>query len=190
MNLKSNNKFIVMMKHCNYMNGPTGKPMIHGGDFAMQIDQAAAIAVSELLEDSECDSAVTHKMPELTFHKAAECGDIIYLESEVVDLRHKAIGIEVKCYRKKHASKERDFIAEAKLVFISRKDGMIHNHGLKMPSLEDGAKLNLTCHPRTIKESSPPESVIHKKSDYHIGAASSKIDHAAKLDDGSHQIVS
>jgi len=205
MNLKSYNKFIVMMEHCNYMHGPTGKPMIHGGDFMKFMDQSAAITVSELLEDSECDSAVTHKMPELTFHKAAECGDIIYLESEVVGLRLKAIIVEVKCFRKKHATKERDFIAEARFVFISRKDGMIHNHGLVMPEEKatphqihecysqnpiGDARPNLTVAPRMISEFCPPDAISHKKLDYHIGAASSKISPMTKPDEGHHQIVS
>lgn len=126
MNLEFNTTFVVMPKHCNYMY-----PMIFGGAFFSELDLAAASCVGRLLHDSECDSAVTHKFSG-TFHKAAECGDLIFLECKITQLRIKGIAVNVKAYREKRSERYRDFIAEADFVFVSKKDGQFHPHGLKL----------------------------------------------------------
>ena len=126
-NLKFETNFTVLPKHCNYMI-----PMIFGGHFFSEMDLCAACCVNRLLHDSECNSAVTYKF-EGTFHAAAEMGDIIFLEAEVIELRHKAISVVVKAYREKRAKPGRDFVAEAKFVFVSKKDGTYQPHGLAMP---------------------------------------------------------
>lgn len=107
-------------------------PMIFGGHFFSEMDLCAACCVNRLLHDSECDSAVTHKF-EGAFHAAAENGDLIFLEAEVTELRTKAVVVSVKAYREKRAKVGRDFIADAKFVFITKKEGQYSSHGLKMP---------------------------------------------------------
>lgn len=113
--------------HCNWMY-----PMIFGGAFMSELDLCAASAVSRLLHDSECKEAVTHKA-EFTFHAAAEAGDLVIMKAKIVELRHRGIGIEVKAYRERQAREGQDFIAEAHFVFVSKKNGVFHNHGLVLP---------------------------------------------------------
>lgn len=138
MNLTFETTFVVMPRHTNYMN-----PMIFGGAFFAELDLCAAQCVTRLLYSSEkCKFAVTHKF-EGTYHKPCYAGDIIFLKGEVVELRQKAIKVVVKAYREKRGTGERDFVAEAKFVFVSVKD-VSHvqtkpdllpydDHGLKMP---------------------------------------------------------
>lgn len=113
-----------MPSDCNYMF-----PMIFGGAFFAQMDLAAASCVSRLLHASDCDSAVTHKFSG-TFHAAAQCGDLIFLECTVDSVRKKAIIVSVRAFREKRAQPGRDFIAEAEFVFCSKKDGKFHPHGI------------------------------------------------------------
>ncbi|MGC8073972.1 hotdog domain-containing protein, partial [Salmonella enterica] len=75
---------------------------------------------------------VTHKF-EGTFHAAAECGDLVFLESDITELRHKAVVVEVKAYREKRGKAGRDYVAQTKFVFVTRKDGQYHPHGLSLP---------------------------------------------------------
>jgi len=106
-------------------------PMIFGGHFFSEMDLCAACCVNRLLHDSECDSAVTHKF-EGTFHAPTENGDLIFLEAEVVELRTKAVVVVVKAFREKRAVAGRDFVAEAKFVFVTKKDGLYTKHGLSL----------------------------------------------------------
>jgi acyl-CoA hydrolase len=127
MNLHFETNFTVMPKHCNWMF-----PMIFGGAFFSELDKCAAMTVNRLLHDSDCDTAVTHKY-EGTFHAPAQSGDIIFLIADVVDLRHKAVVVEVKAYREKRAVRGQDHIADAKFVFVTKKGNEFRNHGLSMP---------------------------------------------------------
>jgi acyl-CoA hydrolase len=127
MNTYFETNFVVMPADCNYMY-----PMIFGGSFFSKMDLAAAACVSRLLHDSECDSAVTHKFSG-TFHAAAECGDLVFLKCEVVELRTKSIRVIVRATREKRAEPGTDYIAEAEFIFCSKKDGKITPHGLKLP---------------------------------------------------------
>lgn len=130
MNLKFETSFVVMPSHTNFM-----APMIFGGAFFSEMDLCAASAVTRLLHDSMCNSAVTHKF-EGTFHAAAECGDLVFLEAEITDLRYKAVVVEVKAYRERRSGPKRDFVAQSKFVFVTRKDGQFHPHGLTMPAAQ------------------------------------------------------
>lgn len=105
--------------------------MIFGGEFMAQMDIAAAMLVANTLTEgnSVCDSAVTHKF-EGEFLKAAENGDIIRLDCNVVEYRKKAIVVEVRAYRRKRAVKEEDHVATAKFVFVTKKNGEFCHHGL------------------------------------------------------------
>lgn len=125
-NIKFTTNFVVMPSHCNYMY-----PMIFGGHFFSEMDLCAASCVSRLLHDSECDSAVTHKYSGI-FHAPAECGDLIFLEAEVLELRTKSVRMKITGFREKRATKGKDLVAEAEFVFVTKKDGKFHPHGLTL----------------------------------------------------------
>lgn len=120
--------FTVLPKHCNYLY-----PMIFGGAFFSELDLCAASCVTRLLHESICDCAVTYKVLDVTFHKAAYAGDIIFMRAEVVELKHKAIVVKVTAEREKRAVAGQDHIADAKFVFISKKGDEYVPHGLTLP---------------------------------------------------------
>lgn len=130
MNLRFETNFLVMPHHCNHHDEATE---IFGGSFFGEIDKAGYCCVCRLLQDSECDSCVTHKVLEGAFHAAAYRGDLIFLEAEVVELRKKAVVVEVKAFREKQAIRGRDYVAKWKFVFVTKKDGKFHHHGLTLP---------------------------------------------------------
>jgi acyl-CoA hydrolase len=131
MNLRYQTSFIVMPRHANYMY-----PMIFGGAMFAEMDCAAAACVTRLLHDcpTGCDSAVTHKC-DLTFHAAAEVGDLVFIECEVVELRHKSVVVNTKVWREKRAQAGRLFLAEARFVFVTKKEDKFTLHGMKMPDM-------------------------------------------------------
>ncbi len=118
--------FVVMPADCNYMY-----PMIFGGAFFSKIDLAAASCVAIALRDSPlgCDSAVTHKFSG-TFHKACESGDLVFIKCELVSSRTKSLVVDVKAWREKRSSHNRELVAEAEFVFVSRKNDKIYPHGI------------------------------------------------------------
>jgi acyl-CoA hydrolase len=122
MNLFYKTSFTVLPKDCNYHI-----PMIFGGEFFARMDLAAAACVSRLLHDSECDSAVTHKF-EGEFLAAAEMGDIVFLNCEVIEIRYKSVTVEVTAYREKRATEGQTLIAKAKFVFVTKKNGEFCKH--------------------------------------------------------------
>lgn len=128
MYLEFKTSFIVMPEHCNYMY-----PMIFGGKFFSELDLAAASAVRRALYSSPtgCDSAVTHKA-NVTFHAAAESGDLIYLDATIVGGHHKSIVVKVNGSRETKNGLE--LLAEAEFVFVTRLDGKFHRHGLVLPA--------------------------------------------------------
>lgn len=127
MNLTFDSTFTVMPDQCNFMF-----PMIFGGAFFSELDKCAACCVNRLLHDSECDSAVTYKF-EGTYHGASEAGDIIFMHAEVVELRRNAVVVDVVAHREKRARRGQDKVADVKFVFVTKKDGRYHPHGLSLP---------------------------------------------------------
>lgn len=128
LNLSFETTFTVLPKHCNHMY-----PMIFGGAFFSELDLCAAACARRLLQASECDSAVTYKVLNLIFHKAAQSGDIIFMQAEVVELRKKAITIQVSADREHGAMPGRDHVADATFVFVSKKGHEYVPHGLSIP---------------------------------------------------------
>ena len=119
--------FTVLPKHCNHH-----LPMVFGGEFMAQMDIAAAMLVSKTLADSETATyAVTHKFS-CEFSKAAQMGDIIELQCKIVELREKAIIVEVKAMRSKRGSKVSDQVASAKAVFVAKNGEDYVKHGLRL----------------------------------------------------------
>jgi acyl-CoA hydrolase len=117
MNLRFATNFTVMPMQTNY-----NYPMIFGGAFFAEIDLCAAQCVNRLLHDSPtCRTCVTHKA-EVTFHKPCYAGDLIFLEAEVAELRHKAVKVLVKAFRERCGSSTRDFVAESTFVFVTVSD--------------------------------------------------------------------
>jgi acyl-CoA hydrolase len=128
--LKFSTNFVVMPGDCNYMT-----PMIFGGEFFARLDIAVACAVKRAMYFSDCDSAVTHKW-EGEFHAPSYLGDIIFIDAEIVEFRHKAIVIKVVAHREPIHQKgipKRILVASAKFVFVSRKGDQYAHHGLSMP---------------------------------------------------------
>lgn len=120
-----------MPEHCNYRF-----PQIFGGAFIAKLDLCAAAACSELLQfsDSSCDNAVTYKVLELTFHKAAQLGDQIFMEAEIVELRDNAIVVQVEAYRQPRDVKypTRIHTASARFVFVTLEGTRYTPHRLKL----------------------------------------------------------
>lgn len=133
MNTNFENSFIVMPSQCNYQLGPTGQMMIFGGAFMAELDLCAASCVSRLLQPTECDSSVTYKVLEGTFHVACECGDLVVMQATVVELRRNAVVVHVTAFQEKRDSGGRQKAADFRFVFVSKKAGQVHPHGLKMP---------------------------------------------------------
>jgi acyl-CoA hydrolase len=119
--------FTVMPDQCNNQ-----LPMIFGGALFSQMDLCAAMCSARALQDSECDSAVTHKC-DLTFLAAAMLGDIVFLKATIIEFRKKAIVMWVEARRERRNKKGSDLIAQAKFVFVSKKNGEFVHHGLEMP---------------------------------------------------------
>lgn len=124
--------FVVMPIDCNYMKGSDGRQMIHGGSFFSKLDLAAAGAVDAALAESECKSAVTYKVLDLTFHAACFEGDIVFLHAEITEVRRKAITIKVVAHRKQRGYEQQDLVADAVFVFVTKKNGEFHDHGLTL----------------------------------------------------------
>lgn len=124
---KFNTSFIVMPKHCNYM-----MPMIFGGQFLAEMDLCAASCVRRVLLENECDAAVTYKVEDVTFLAAAKMGNLVYLDAEIVEMRTKAVVVNVKGYRNKEKIGELEQLAEGRFVFLTMKDGKFHPHGLTL----------------------------------------------------------
>jgi acyl-CoA hydrolase len=66
----------------------------------------------------------------------AEMGDIIFLSCLVVELRKKAIVVDVEAYRERRAKAGRDLIAKANFVFVTKKDRQFYPHGLSFNEKE------------------------------------------------------
>lgn len=101
-----------------------------------KLDLCAAGACSELLQfsDSPCDNAVTYKVLDITFHKAAQMGDQIFLEAEIVELRNNSVVVQVEAYRQPRDQKfpERIHAASAKFVFVTLQGDKYAPHRLKL----------------------------------------------------------
>lgn len=115
--LSHSTNFIVLPKHTNYMY-----PLIFGGAFFSEMDLCAAWLSTIVISYSPvADNAVTYKA-NITFLAPCYSGDNIDLRADLVELRDKAMGIEVEAFRK---SREKPLdpvkVAEAYFVFIARK---------------------------------------------------------------------
>ena len=124
--LTFDSNFTVMPDKCNYT-----QKVIFGGTLLAKMDITAANCATRLLRLSRtADSAVTHKVLDVIFHKPSHCGDIIFLEATVTELRHKAIVVEVRVEKEERRSDERTLIATGKFVFVAMNGDAYVNHNL------------------------------------------------------------
>lgn len=126
-NLEFETNLVIMPSDTNYHF-----PLIFGGAFFSKMDLAAAACVSRALHDSECNSAVTYKVTNLTFHKPTYCGELIFIKCKIVGATHKSLTIDVRCYRERRAIAGQDFVAEGRFVFVTKLNDEFHPHGLTL----------------------------------------------------------
>ncbi len=120
--------FVVMPEHCNYMY-----PMIFGGKLFAEMDLCAAVVAGKALSFSEtADNSVTHKFNG-EFTGPSYCGDLVTITGELVELRHKAMGITVEAFRqdRNKLNKPPLPVAKAHFVFVARSGDVYANHGLE-----------------------------------------------------------
>lgn len=99
--------------------------IVFGGKVMAEMDKLAFLETIMFLADknSLCDEAVTFKVWDLVFHLPSYLGDIIHLESELVESGSKSITVKVKGrVWRKELRKEFPF-CEGTFLFISTKDG-------------------------------------------------------------------
>lgn len=123
---KDSTSFIVMPKDLNYMG------IIFGGAFMSQLDLAAATLINRAIRQSEtADKAVTFKF-EVEFSKPCFEGDIVTIESEIVEVRKKAIVVKLKAYRESRTDPTKQLVAVCNTVFVSMNENHYVNHQLKL----------------------------------------------------------
>jgi acyl-CoA hydrolase len=132
MNTKFNTSFLVLPDHTNHH-----LPLIFGGKFFAELDIAAYSCVRQLLYYTDCDNAVTYKFNG-EFHKPSYMGDIIYIETEITEMRHKTISVHVMAWREPAPTEnincpEKILVASADFVFVTMRNGQYVNHGLNLP---------------------------------------------------------
>lgn len=121
--------FTVYPSDCNYMKVADGSPMVHGGTMLMQMDRAAAEFARKCLYDSECDSALTVGVNDVTFFSGAKLGDLINIDVTPLEFGNKRMEFLVQCHLEQWGGKE-VLVAEGKFTFCSFKNGKSHPHGL------------------------------------------------------------
>lgn len=146
MEIEFEDNFLVMPEDTN-----ANSPMIFGGAFFSKMDLCAAKAVRRLLYSSDtCSAAVTHKF-DGTFHRPCYLGDLIRLKGTVVELRHKAVVVDVLAYRETKDDLNGsdghlawlELVAEAKFVFVSIKNlENVQKKPYKLPYADHGLKLS------------------------------------------------
>ena len=132
-----------MPDQCNPLS-----PMIFGGAFFSEIDLCAATCVKRLLYSSKtCKEAVTHKVLDVTFNMPMYLGDLVHLKAQIVELRHKAITVEVKMFREipEDGEPKMEAVGNAKFVFISIINGdNVGEKPKKLPYADHGLTLPQT----------------------------------------------
>lgn len=122
--LTNKTDFIVMPANTNYMD------IIFGGYFMSQLDLAAATVVNRAIRYSDtADKAVTHKF-HVEFSKPSYAGDIITINSEIVDVGRKSIIVKQKAYKETRSDKTKTLVAVTEIVFVTMNENHYVNHQL------------------------------------------------------------
>lgn len=98
MNLIHETSFAVFPQDCNYH-----PPMIFGGKMLAEMDRCAATTVRRFLYDSPkgAKHALTVAVNNLTFHKGAEVGDLIFIKGTIIKVGTKSLVVKVVAEREK-----------------------------------------------------------------------------------------
>jgi len=122
--------FTVYPDDCNFMKAiGSDQMMVHGGTLLLKMDRTASECVRQALYKTECDSALTVGVDKVTFHFGAKLGDMIHIESEIVELGFKRIGVKVECFVEEWGGNQKK-MAEGMFNFCSFKNGVSHSHNL------------------------------------------------------------
>jgi acyl-CoA hydrolase len=100
------------------------------------MDIAGLKPVRRMLYNTDCDNTVTASIDRVDFLKPAKLGDIIEMTATIYKLGRTSISVFV------HVTKEDEFgfiekICDARLVFVSLKDGKPHPHNHYLPELKN-----------------------------------------------------
>jgi acyl-CoA thioesterase YciA len=126
--LKFDSNFTIMPQDCNYT-----QKVVFGGTMLAQMDITAAACVARLLRISDfAESAVTHIVENVTFLKPSHVGDIIFLHAEVVEMRKKAIVVQMRVEKEERCSDDRTLVATGKFVFVAMNGDSYVHHGLDL----------------------------------------------------------
>lgn len=110
---------IVFPGDCNSMG------TIFGGEILSLVDLCCFEHSLLLLENTDCDDAVTVNFSNVDFLKGPVVGDLIKVTSNVNKIGIKSITFSFTCTVKN------EIVTQGECVFVARKDGKTHKHGLK-----------------------------------------------------------
>lgn len=121
-------------EHENYTNvfpqDANDRGTIFGGKLFSEMDLTVAQHCHILLLNTECEDAVTVAANNVIFHDKAVVGDVLKITSKLVKIGIKSLTFDVDVYairKNNHFIK----IATATLVFVARKNGVAHKHGIQ-----------------------------------------------------------
>lgn len=122
---KATHSFTVFPDHMNYAGA------LFGGKILAEIDIAGIKPVRRMLYNTDCDATVTASIDRVNFLTPAYLGDIIELTATIYKLGRTSIHVFVHVTKENHKGKI-ETICDAKLVFVSLKNGKPypHNHYL------------------------------------------------------------
>lgn len=109
-------------------------PMVFGGAMLSEMDLCAAGAVRRALYDSGCDSSVTVGVTDVSFYRAAKCGDIVKLRGHIWKTGKKSIDVKVDGWVDTEEGDK--YVCSGMFTFVSRLEEMFAAHNL--PKVEDG----------------------------------------------------
>jgi acyl-CoA hydrolase len=129
MHTKYETSFTVFPNDTNY-NDP---PCIFGGKMLAEMDNCAAMTTRRVLYGTPATDAVTVSV-QCDFSRPAHIGEIVYLTGYVEHLGNKSVHVRVVAIRETKTG-EKDRMAEAMFVFVARRNGIPHVHGLDNKAL-------------------------------------------------------
>lgn len=113
LNLEHTTSFVVFPQDCN-----ANPPMLFGGKILSEMDRCAGITTRRLLYASpEAKDAVTIAIKDVTFHKAGEIKDLIFVTGKVVELGKKTVKIYVKA--EKETETGRELLVDGYFIFCA-----------------------------------------------------------------------
>lgn len=118
---RATHSFTVFPEHMNYAGA------LFGGKILAEIDIAGIKPVRRMLYYTECDAAVTASIDRVNFLRPANLGDIIEMTATIYKLGRTSIHVFVRVTKENHKGVI-ETICDAKLVFVSLKNGQPHPH--------------------------------------------------------------